>query len=84
VVFNHTAGYTLYQYADSYPGSIFYTTLSLLTKKGKTSPPEVFFIVYERRFYFKLLGPVHCRHGFPITARAGNANPLWRGFAIER
>ena len=32
VVFNHTAGYTLYQYADSYPESIFYTTLSLLTK----------------------------------------------------
>lgn len=32
VVFNHTAGYTLYQYANSYPESIFYTTLSLLTK----------------------------------------------------
>ena len=32
VVFNHTAGYTLYQYAENYPESIFYTTLSLLTK----------------------------------------------------
>ena len=32
VVFNHTAGYTLYQYADNIMSSTFYTTISLITK----------------------------------------------------
>ena len=32
VIFNHTAGYTLYQYADSMPKSFVFITLSLFTK----------------------------------------------------